>query len=248
MRMALIFQLEGNIFTSDFRPVFLSFLKKAFFSLPDKELYKRYFKGNEPRSFCFSVKFPKKSHFTQEKIILSDQQLTVYITTNNKLDGLIFLETLKKQLFIKFKVPYRNAITLVSASICNSAQILGSRAIFRTYGFCVREHFPKEVEKENGVSDKYYTYDDQDFDINLNRVLREQAKHGGFRVEIADSIKFTALNCKTVIYFHYGFSIKGISGTFLLEGNPLFMQYLYDTGFGSRSTYFGYLNLIEQDS
>ena len=98
-----------------------------------------------------------------------------------------------------------------------------------------------------GMHVKLWDYSDEKFNEQLKVVLKNQISQTGFSKDIVDSIKFSPINCKKVLVKHYDTYVDTTVGSFLLEGNPLLLQYLYDVGMGSRNTMFGYLDLLTQD-
>ena len=98
-----------------------------------------------------------------------------------------------------------------------------------------------------GMHVKLWDYSDEKFNEQLKVVLKNQISQTGFSKDIVDSIKFSPINCKKVLVKHYDTYVDTTVGSFLLEGNPLLLQYLYDVGMGSRNTMFGYLDLVTQD-
>ncbi|MCA9749547.1 MAG: CRISPR-associated endoribonuclease Cas6, partial [Romboutsia sp.] len=133
------------------------------------------------------------------------------------------------------------SITLKQIHQQREQKITSSKVIFKTYGLCIRDH-NKETNKDN-----HYVYSDEKFNEQLKVVLKNQISQTGFSKDIVDSIKFSPINCKKVLVKHYDTYVDTTVGSFLLEGNPLLLQYLYDVGMGSRNTMFGYLDLVTQD-
>ena len=146
-----------------------------------------------------------------------------------------------KQKNKKFLITNQNSITLKQIHQQREQKITSSKVIFKTYGLCIRDH-NKETNKDN-----HYVYSDEKFNEQLKVVLKNQISQTGFSKDIVDSIKFSPINCKKVLVKHYDTYIDTTVGSFLLEGNPLLLQYLYDVGMGSRNTMFGYLDLVTQD-
>lgn len=243
MRFCLNFQLEKNTFPKDYRRIILSYIKKSLSEILEGEYYEKYFKDTIQKDFSFSVKFPRDSKFTKDEIILGDFNIKVLFTADDReKTGMVLQQAFLKQRHIEFPISNQNSIKLNSIQQLRSQKIASSKVIFKTYGFCVREHCRDRKNK-----DTYYIYNDEKFNEQLRIVLQNQAKQGGFSKDIVDDIKFLPLNCKKVVVSHYNSLIDTTVGSFLLEGNPLFIQYLYDVGLGSRNSCFGYLDLVTQD-
>lgn len=243
MRFCLNFKVEKHRFPKDYRRMILSYIKKSLSEILDGVYIEKYFKDNIQKDFSFSVKFPQNSKFTKDEIILGNLNVEVLFTTSDRQKtGLILQQAFLKQKYKIFKISNQNSIQLTSIKRVTNQKIINSKAIFRTYGLCVRNH-----SKDYNGKDIYYVYNDEKFNEQLKIVLGNQAKTAGFRKNIVDDIQFTPLNCKKVLAEHYNTLIDITVGSFLLEGNPQFIQYLYDTGLGSRNSCFGYLDLITQE-
>ena len=225
MRFYLTFELEKSSLPKDYRRIILSYIKKSLTEILDGRYYSQYFKDNIQKDFCFSLKLIKVL-FTSD-----DRQKT----------GLLLQQAFMKQKNKKFLITNQNSITLKQIHQQREQKITSSKVIFKTYGLCIRDH-NKETNKDN-----HYVYSDEKFNEQLKVVLKNQISQTGFSKDIVDSIKFSPINCKKVLVKHYDTYVDTTVGSFLLEGNPLLLQYLYDVGMGSRNTMFGYLDLLTQD-
>ncbi|MCI9260391.1 MULTISPECIES: CRISPR-associated endoribonuclease Cas6 [Romboutsia] len=241
MRFYLTFELEKNSMPKDYRRVILSYIKKSLTEILDGKYYSQYFKDTIQKDFCFSLKLPK-AKFAKDEIILEDNSIKVLFTSDDRQKtGLLLQQAFMKQKNKKFLIPNQNSITLKQIHQQREQKITSSKVIFKTYGLCVRDH-NKETNKDN-----HYVYSDEKFNEQLKVVLKNQISPAGFSKDIVDSIKFSPINCKKVLVKHYDTYVDTTVGSFLLEGNPLLLQYLYDVGMGSRNTMFGYLDLVTQD-
>ena len=241
MRFYLTFELEKSSLPKDYRRIILSYIKKSLTEILDGRYYSQYFKDNIQKDFCFSLKLPK-AKFTKDEIILEDNSIKVLFTSDDRQKtGLLLQQAFMKQKNKKFLIPNQNSITLKQIHQQREQKITSSKVIFKTYGLCIRDH-NKETNKDN-----HYVYSDEKFNEQLKVVLKNQISQTGFSKDIVDSIKFSPINCKKVLVKHYDTYVDTTVGSFLLEGNPLLLQYLYDVGMGSRNTMFGYLDLVTQD-
>lgn len=241
MRFYLTFELEKSSLPKDYRRIILSYIKKSLTEILDDRYYSQYFKDNIQKDFCFSLKLPK-AKFTKDEIILEDNSIKVLFTSDDRQKtGLLLQQAFMKQKNKKFLITNQNSITLKQIHQQREQKITSSKVIFKTYGLCIRDH-NKETNKDN-----HYVYSDEKFNEQLKVVLKNQISQTGFSKDIVDSIKFSPINCKKVLVKHYDTYVDTTVGSFLLEGNPLLLQYLYDVGMGSRNTMFGYLDLLTQD-
>ena len=241
MRFYLTFELEKSSLPKDYRRIILSYIKKSLTEILDGRYYSQYFKDNIQKDFCFSLKLPK-AKFTKDEIILEDNSIKVLFTSDDRQKtGLLLQQAFMKQKNKKFLITNQKSITLKQIHQQREQKITSSKVIFKTYGLCIRDH-NKETNKDN-----HYVYSDEKFNEQLKVVLKNQISQTGFSKDIVDSIKFSPINCKKVLVKHYDTYVDTTVGSFLLEGNPLLLQYLYDVGMGSRNTMFGYLDLVTQD-
>ena len=241
MRFYLTFELEKSSLPKDYRRIILSYIKKSLTEILDGRYYSQYFKDNIQKDFCFSLKLPK-AKFTKDEIILEDNSIKVLFTSDDRQKtGLLLQQAFMKQKNKKFLITNQNSITLKQIHQQREQKITSSKVIFKKYGLCIRDH-NKETNKDN-----HYVYSDEKFNEQLKVVLKNQISQTGFSKDIVDSIKFSPINCKKVLVKHYDTYVDTTVGSFLLEGNPLLLQYLYDVGMGSRNTMFGYLDLLTQD-
>ena len=241
MRFYLTFELEKSSLPKDYRRIILSYIKKSLTEILDGRYYSQYFKDNIQKDFCFSLKLPK-AKFTKDEIILEDNSIKVLFTSDDRQKtGLLLQQAFMKQKNKKFLITNQTSITLKQIHQQREQKITSSKVIFKTYGLCIRDH-NKETNKDN-----HYVYSDEKFNEQLKVVLKNQISQTGFSKDIVDSIKFSPINCKKVLVKHYDTYVDTTVGSFLLEGNPLLLQYLYDVGMGSRNTMFGYLDLLTQD-
>lgn len=241
MRFYLIMELEKNTFPIDYRRVILSYIKKALSEMSDGKYYDTYFKDTIQKDFSFSLQLPNPK-FNKNEITLDKNEIKILFTTDdNKKTGLLLQQGFIKQKYKPFSIPNSNTITLKQVIQQRTQKITNSKVIFKTYGLCIRDH-DKQTNK-----DIHYIYNDENFNEQLKIVLNNQASQVGFSRSMVDSIKFIPLNCKKVLVKHYNTYVDTTVGTFLLEGPPSLLQYFYNAGMGSRSTMFGYIDIVTQD-
>lgn len=241
MRFYLIMELEKNTFPTDYRKVILSYIKKSLSEISDGKYYDTYFKDTIQKDFSFSVQF-KNPKFNKDYITLEDNKIKILFTTSEKQKtDLILQQAFIKQKYKSFSIPNKNSMTLKQIIQSREIKITNSKAIFKTYGLCVRDH-NKQTNK-----DIHYIYNDEKFNEHLKIVLTNQVKEYGFSKEMIENIKFIPLNCKKVLVKHYNTYIDTTVGTFFLEGHPALLQYFYNVGLGSRHSMFGYIDLVTQD-
>lgn len=245
MRLCLILELKESFLPIEYRRVILSYIKNAISKCNEGKYYDDYFKDTNQKDYCFSVVLPK-SKFNKDKILLEKNEIKIILSTESKSKtSLILFSAFIAQKNKSYPLPDNNNMTLKSINTEKEQIITNSKAIFKTTigsGLCVRNHI-----KENNT-DKYYTYNDQEFREKLKVVLYNQAIKLGIKEDEALNINVNPIQCKKVVVKHYRRYIDTTVGMIEIQGNPRLLQYFYDTGIGSRkSSGFGMLDLVTQD-
>lgn len=244
MRLLLEFELKNNILPLDYRSGLLSFIKRSLSQANDK-VFDRLYKDTDTKDFCFTAIF-QKPIYQKDQIILGGNGLKLLLSTDDRgKTGLHLFSAFIAQKKQQFLLPMGNAMTLVRISQQSQATIKSSKIIVKTAmgsGLCVREH-NRETNQ-----DKYYVYNDPEFDGQLQLVLYKQVIGAGFTKHQADNIRFKPITCKKVVAKHYSIYIDLTVGMFALEGHPDVLQYLYNAGIASRhSNGFGVIDLVTDD-
>lgn len=244
MRMELCFELEQPKLPADNKKIWISFLKNCVSHCNNGIYYERYFSSTRKKDYTFSIilSAPK---FSGETIFLENRQVKMIFSADDRnKTGLIFGQALIGAKQKRFPLPDGNAITLKRINYLREHLITSSRVMFRTIvggGLVVREHI-RETNK-----DKFWVFNEDGFEKQLQQVLAIQAEEAGFSVEAGTRIKFKPIQCKKVLVKQYGIYVDCTIGIFELEGEPDFLQYLYQAGFGSKhSMGYGLLDIVAQ--
>jgi len=250
MRLELIFQIENkgelsSEIPSDYRRIFVSFLKRAIENINEEKYYEKYFAPTVTKSYSFSVILPKPE-FNGDVIRLNGSYIKMIFSSEDRdATGLIFSQAFLKQKHKKFPLPKGNSMTLEKIKKLPEQEITNSKVIFRTIagaGLLIRYH-----EREDN-KDKYYIIGEENAEKQLKIVLREQLLAFGFSKEDAEDIQIKPIRCKKVVARHYNSFIDATVGMFQMQANPRVLQYLYKAGIGSRSSIgFGLVELVTQD-
>lgn len=245
MRFYLTLKLEKNEFPLDYRRVILSYIKNAISSCNDGKYYDVYFKDTTQKDYCFSVVLPKPK-YEKNKIVLDNDEIKILFATDDKnKTGLILFSAFIAQKSNKFSIPNNNSMTLKSISNQKQQEITNSKVIFKTSkgsGICVRDH-----NKESNI-DKHYIFNDEKFQEKFKIVMKNQLINAGFAEQEIDNLKINPIQCKKVVAKHYNSYIDSTIGMIEMQGNSKLLQYLYNTGVGSRkSAGFGMVDLVTQD-
>lgn len=244
MRLELIFEIEKKEIPKDNKSIWISFLKNSLTQCNNGQFYERYFSGTGMKDYTFSIILPSPK-FVGEKIILDNNQVKLLFSADDKnRTGLIFYQAFISAKQKRFPLPDGNTIVLKRINQLREKLITSSKVIFRTAvggGLVVREH-NKETNR-----DKFFTFLDEGFKEQLKQILRMQAREGGFSEEVGEKVAFKPIQCRKVLVKQYGIFVDTTIGIFELEGNPEFLQYLYQAGMGSKhSMGYGMLDVVAQ--
>lgn len=244
MRLELIFEIEKNEIPRDNKSIWISFLKNSLMQISKGEFYEKYFIGTGIKDYTFNILLPAPK-FIGEKIILDSNQVKLLFSSDDKnKTGLIFYQAFIEAKQKRFPLPNGNAIILKRINQLREKLITSSKVMFRTVtggGLVVRAH-NKETNR-----DKFFTFLDEEFSVQLKQVLGMQAGAAGFSEEVGKNVVFKPVQCKKVLVKQYGIFVDCTVGIFALEGNPDFLQYLYQAGMGSKhSMGYGMLDVVAQ--
>ena len=245
MRFLLTLEVKKNRFPIEYRRVILSYIKNALTYCNNGKFYNDFFGNAKQKDYCFSVIFPK-SKFIKNEIQIENNKIKILFSTDDKnKTGLKLFSAFIGQKNIAFPLENDNCMTLKSIKNVKHDEIRNNRAIFKTSlgsGICVRDH-DKETNK-----DQYYIYSDKEFREKLKFILRNELINAGFSEEQAESVSVNPIQCKKAVAKHYKRFIDISLGMIEISGCRFILQYLYDTGIGSRkSAGFGMLDLVTQD-
>ena len=245
MRLLLELKLAKNEFPKDYHSSIISYIKNALTVCDNGRQFNKFYKDTKKKKFCFTVMLGK-CKFTKTNIILEGNIIKILISISDKgSEKYILFNSLIAQKNKLYPLPNGNNMLLMKITKLKDIEIKSSKAVFKTYsgsGLCIREH------NANTNKDKYYVYNDEEFQKQFLYVVSKQALEAGFSKEIAENIKFVPIDLKKVVTLHYGIYIDVTVGMFELEGDSRLLQYLYLTGLGSRtSAGYGMLDLISQE-
>lgn len=244
MRLELIFKIERLELPKDNSSIWISFLKNCLTQCHNGQFFERYFGRSGSKGYTYSIILPSPQ-FRGEKIILENNQVKMLFSADDRdRTGLIFYQAFIEAKNKRFPLPDGNGITLKQINQKREQLIVSSKVMFRTVvggGLVVREH-NKETNR-----DKFFTFQDEGFDKQLQQVLETQAKEAGFLEETGRKVTFKPIQCKKVLVKSYKIYIDTTCGIIELEGDPAFLQYLYQAGMGSKhSAGFGMLEVVAQ--
>lgn len=244
MRLELIFKIEKPELPKDNSSIWISFLKNCLSQCHGGQFFETYFGGHGIKDYTYSI-ILSAPQFGKEKILLGDNQIKMIFSADDRnKTGLIFFQAFIQAKQKRFPLPGGNGMTLKQINQKRERLIIDSGVVFRTVtggGFVVREH-NRETNR-----DRFLTFQEEGFEEQLCQVLERQSCEAGFPKGTGKNVIFRPVQCRKVLVKHFGIFVDATCGIFELEGNPDFLQYLYQAGMGSKhSAGFGLLDIAAQ--
>ena len=228
MRMNLDFELESCKFPIESRRVALSFFKSAL-ERDDINLFEKIFSKSESimNDYVFSLFIPIK-RIDEETIFLKNPRMNICFSTDDVSLGISFYNAFNGSLNKPLK---KNDLgyKLKKISMLQEESIINPiiKVKFKT-PLLVREYLGNEK------MEVYLGPHDEGFERRLEEIVAAQIKILKPELSLNTSIKIKADCVKKVVIKHYGQTIDGYTGTYYLEANPAVLNYLYNSGIGSR--------------
>lgn len=230
MKINLQFQLKNNKLPIDYRRVILSFFKKALSEIADGKYYEKYYFKPERRNFSFAVNLPNPK-FSKSEITLGNNEFRITFSTSDKMTGFVFMSAFIKQKGNNFSAPLGNVFILTNITQIGDKTASSSTALVKMLSpLCIREH--SRDENKNS----YYSVASESFEIKANKIIQEQLIESGFDDERVKGFSIKPLNSKKTVVFHYGNYIECSLGEFVLNGDKAIINYLLQSGIGSRKS------------
>ena len=130
-----------------------------------------------------------------------------------------------------FSAPLGNVFILTNISQIGDKTASSSTALVKMLSpLCIREHNRGENK------DSYYSVASESFEKKANKIIQEQLIESGFDDERVKSFSIQPINSKKTVVFHYGNYIECSLGEFVLNGDKAIINYLLQSGIGSRKS------------
>lgn len=230
MKILLQFQLKNNKLPIDYRRVILSFFKKALSEIADGKYYEKYYFKPERRNFSFAVNLPNPK-FSKSEITLGKNEFRITFSTSDKMTGFVFMSAFIKQKGNNFSAPLGNVFILTNISQIGDKTTSSNTALIKMLSpLCIREH--SRDENKNS----YYSVASESFEKKANKIIQEQLIESGFDDERVKGFSIKPLNSKKTVVFHYGNYIECSLGEFVIIGDKAIINYLLQSGIGSRKS------------
>ncbi len=242
MKFSADFELEKEIIPMDWRRCILSYLKFSLSKANGGKYLDTYYGPAKEKPFCFSVVFDHPV-FLKDTIEVQGKRLRLVISTADSKTGFILFSAILAQKNSVFPLPMGNSMRMVHMVQMRESRVHSNKVLVKMLEpLCIRRH-DKDTNR-----DWYYSQKQQEeFEIESKRVIRAQLLSAGFAEELCE-VKLTPVNAKTIVVKFYDINIEGSLGDFMLEGDKAVLNYLLQSGAGSkRSSGFGVMKLLAEE-
>jgi CRISPR-associated endoribonuclease Cas6 len=229
VRLQLNFSLSGNTLPIETRRMFLSYFKHAL-SQYDADYEQTLYDGSaKMKNMTFAMYFPIAA-IKAESVALRAPKMSVTLSTPDLGMGIMFHNALLKQ----EGQPYTyksHEMTLLSQRLLNTPTIFTQRIRAKTLSpILVRT-------KTEDHRDIYLTNDAPEFLQRLNEIIEARIRilePTLLNAYLSSGITIEASQLKKVVVKHYGQTIDGNKGTFEIASSPEILNFIYQSGLGSR--------------
>lgn len=222
MKINISIMLEKNELPIDWRRTMLSLIKKTLQS-EAPEVYDEFYKkgSTKMKPFTFWALF-KNPSFKNNCIELSEQQLSLFISTNDTKLAFCLYNGFKKQKE-SFNIFNGNSMNIIRVKLEQEKVIRDNEIIVNMLSpLVVRKH--SETEK-----DRYFLWNEYEFLETVKQCVNAQLKN------IDKVPEIIPIKCKKVIVKAYGTNIPASLGIFKLTGDIDILNKLYQTGIASKN-------------
>lgn len=228
MKLLIEFSLKKGEIQKDYRRIFIHLFKTALSEANEGKYYNDYYAVGKSKNYTFSVNF-KDPKFEGDVIQLGSKQGRLYFSTSEQKTGFIFYAALMAQRKKPLPLANDNSLRILSVKQLRESKVSNNSILVKmTSPLCVRSH---DREKD---FDYYYSTAHSEFEKESKRVVEYQLLQEGFPKSIAESVKITPVDTKKVIVQFYESKIEASLGYFMLDGDPIALNYLLQAGIGSR--------------
>ncbi len=239
MKIILEMELKEAVINLDYRPIIVSFIKSAL-SKNNPILFEELYSEGKTvqKSFTFDVLL-NKPKFDNDIIHLNSNKFQLTISTCDPFLAIEFYNAFLWLRFIEYPLKDHNHMRLLNIKILNHTLVDKEEVYVQMYSpIIVREH---NVDKK----DKYYFFDEEEFNYTLLKNLQGQLENSGNEELINKFVSFEPIKPKRVVVKSFGSSLPASIGVFRIKSSAELINYLYQAGLGSRrSQGFGMFEVI----
>lgn len=241
MRFRVILKVGKPSLPLDYHNVVLSYLKDCLTKANDGKYYEKYFgKGSCEKPYAWSV-YLKNPKFTNDAINLDGNLVTLTFTTSDTFTGFLYYAAVLENKRV-FPLPNQNTMQVIKVERLEDARTTKKEILIRMESpCCIRMH------ERDGNRDRYYTVEDTEFPKMSKKLLEWQLERAGFSEELVHTVELVPIHAKKTVVLFYGNKIAVSVGLFLLRGDTAVLNYLLQTGIGSRhSSGFGLARIVTE--
>lgn len=237
MKFKLNLELENENLPIQYRRSVISFMKLAL-SQYSEEYYKKYYnnKDNIVKPYTFSVFF-RYPIFKEDVIQIKNKKIEINFSIADYDATIILYNAFNHQKNKKFSLN-KNSWILKSISIINEKDVDKDEIVIKFMS-------PLVVRERIDNKDHYYSFNDENFLLQLKNNIKEQLKISNLPAVLVEDLKVEAIQAKKVIVKFYEKKMETSTGIFKMTGDKNLLNYLYQAGIGSkRSSGFGMFKII----
>lgn len=240
MKFLADFELAEEILPMDWRRCILSYLKLCLSKANEGKYFDEYYGPAKEKPFCFSVVFDHPV-FLKDTIEVRGKRMRLVISTADSRTGFILFSAVIAQKSNIFLLPMGNSMHMTRTVQLKDSQVHSDKILVKMLEpLCIRKH-DRETNR-----DWYYSQKQEGFEEESRKVIRNQLLSAGFSENLC-GVRLTPVNARTVIVRFYDVNIESSLGDFMLEGDKAVLNYLLQSGLGSRrSSGFGVAQLLAE--
>lgn len=241
MKLQIVFSLEQTVLPIDYYSIFYSFFKQAL-EKNNKEKYDELYENPTIKNFCFSLKLDSPV-FKRDMIELGSPQVIMTFHDYNQIELFDFYNAflLDYQNDVIYPMNH-NCAKIVQLSV-SKLQVIKEKTLY------IKMQSPLALKFHNPENNKdwYYTYVDDEFSKILKDNIANVSSKLGYQFDLSD-FEIIPVNPRRTVINLYGISFPVSLGSYILKGNALLLDFLYQAGIGSlRSSGCGLFEIIGKE-
>jgi CRISPR-associated endoribonuclease Cas6 len=240
MRMTIKFIAEQSWLPKDYRAIMLSVFKHCLLThAPDffEQLYQA--NNSAMKGFTFAAKL-KKPVFERDIVRLAGNDFSITWSTADTREAITFYNAILAEKFNRFPLAKGNGIRPVDITVMPTRNIEQGEVVIKLRSpLVVREH-----NRDTGA-DYYYDYSDRNFMDKLKVVTARQASQLQLFGTDIEMLSLEPVTPKRTVIPLFGNKINVSLGVYKLTGDKKLINFLYNSGIGSRrSAGFGLFDIL----
>jgi len=235
MRFEIRCKLEKKVISTDYRRKILSFFKGSLEEY-NLDIKKAIYDDPERRNFTFSVYLPVEK-IEKDRVYLKNNYIKIFLSVENMMEALHFLNALIGSKGKKISMD-ENSFVVERIHKRLEKEVVRDEAVFRTLSPIVIR------EVREGKNSWYHDFDEKGLKILKKNTLYNLKDK--FSKSLLEEFEIVPIKTKRTVVSFYSSKFPVTLGNFYMKGDKKILNYLYKSGFGSRSSAgFGMLEIIE---